>query len=109
MLQKLPAAQGLTQLCPPTHAVTTSADLGQALSRVWRRGMLSAGKRAGLGTCIIAQEGPLRGDGDPLPDADGLGVSWISTLRLLIEAPVPVSESTGLWACLERERIPHGH
>lgn len=70
--------------------------------------MLSAGKRAGLGTCIIAQEGPLRGDGDPLPDADGLGVSWISTLRLLIEAPVPVSESTGLWACLERERIPHG-
>lgn len=109
MLQKLPAAQGLTQLCPPMHAITMSADLGQALSPAWRRGMLSAGKSAGLGTCIIAQEGPLRGDGDPLPDADGLGVSWISTLRLLIKAPVPVNKSAGLWACLGPECIPHGH
>lgn len=69
--------------------------------------MLGRLEGAGLGTCIIAQEGPFRGDGDPLPDADGLGVAGISTLRLLIEAPVPVTKSTRLWACSGLESIPN--
>lgn len=48
-------------------------------------------------TCIIAQEGPFGRGRDPLPDTNGLGVAGVSTLRLLIEAPVPVTKSTGLW------------
>lgn len=57
------------------------------------------GRLQGVGpsTCIVAQEGPFGGSRDPLPDTDGLGVAGVSTLRLLIEAPVPGTKSTRLW------------
>lgn len=63
--------------------------------------MVSSGQTggAGHGTCIIAQEGPSGGDGDPLPDTDGLGVAGVSTLCVLIEAPVPVTRTPGCGLC----------
>lgn len=59
--------------------------------------MVSAGRAAGgwPSTCIVAQEGPFGGGRDPLPHADGLRVAGVSTLCILIKAPVPVSRSTG--------------
>lgn len=59
--------------------------------------MLGRLQGVGPGTCIVAQEGPFGGSRDPLPDTDGLGVAGVSTLRLLIEAPVPGTRSTRLW------------
>lgn len=54
--------------------------------------MVSAGRAAGgwPSTCIVAQEGPFGGGRDPLPHADGLRVAGVSTLCILIKAPVPV-------------------
>ena len=41
--------------------------------------------RGRSGTCIIAEEGSLGRGGDPLPDADGLGVARVARLCLLVE------------------------
>ena len=59
--------------------------------------VLGSAQGVGLGTCIVAQEGPFGGGRDSLPDTDGFGVARVSTLCLLIEAPVPVTKSTGMW------------
>lgn len=64
--------------------------------------MLGRLQGVGLGTCIVAQEGPFRGVRDPLPDTDGLGVARVSTLCLLIETPVPVTEALGCGFSLGR-------
>lgn len=109
MLQKLLAAQGLTLLCPPYMPLQCVVTSGKPcpLCVEEGRGEYWADWGCWPGTCIIAQEGPSGGDRDPLPDTDGLGVARISTLRLLIEAPVPVTKSTRLWACLGLESIPN--
>lgn len=64
--------------------------------------MLGRLQGVGPGTCIVAQEGPFGGGRDPLPDTDGLGVAGVSTLCLLIETPVPVTEALGCGFSLGR-------
>lgn len=82
-------AQGLPQLLP--HICQQGRG-----TAVLEEGMAGAGQAAGgwPSTCIAAQEGPFRGGRDPLPHTDGLRVAGVSTLRVLIEAPVPVTRST---------------
>lgn len=80
----------------PFHSITMPWDLGQALYPLYvAEYVASVGSsgRGWSGTCIVAEEGPFGRGGNPLPDTDRLGVTRVSMLCLLIEAPVPRTRS----------------
>lgn len=89
-----PPAQGSNTAVSPFLPSRCWVNPGCGGGGMW---VLGSAQGVGLGTCIVAQEGPFGGGRDSLPDTDGFGVARVSTLCLLIEAPVPVTKSTGMW------------